>query len=107
MIFVFENVTVPGELAGEIPELDSDSDPLTGINPNSILSHVLVQHNRRTLSLLEGFNSANMIVEYLLSGQFWAANFFAVVATIFDAVTAVPSYDSGPAILIVDRFELC
>ena len=25
----------------------------------------------------------NMIVEYLLSGQFWAANFFALVATIY------------------------
>jgi hypothetical protein len=24
-----------------------------------------------------------MIVEYLLSGQFWAANFFALVATIY------------------------
>lgn len=25
----------------------------------------------------------NMIVEYLVSGQFWAANFFALVATIY------------------------
>ena len=25
----------------------------------------------------------NMVVEYLLSGQFWAANFFALVATIY------------------------
>lgn len=33
---------VPGELADEISELDSDSDRLTGINPNSILSHALV-----------------------------------------------------------------
>lgn len=42
VILVFENVTVPGKLAGKVPELNGDPNRLVRIDPYGILSYPLV-----------------------------------------------------------------